>query len=152
MDGEQGAEVLSESTNEFVLANGNVLHLRPLKNLAPVRHIYIELAKLGGLEGLKNIKKIPKANQTRLISLYQQLSRYTIGWGVIDDPPTDAGEVLSVLELEPRPNRPNIGRADWLMFCEIGGDDERQALISEIMAITTGTQTTDDSEDDSESE
>ena len=136
---------MSESTNEFILANGNVLHLCPLRNLAPVRHIYIELAKLGGLTALKDASKMAEADKIKLISLYQKLSTYVIGWGVEDNPPTDAGEVLSVLEMEPRENRPNIGRADWLMFCEIGGDDERSGLINRIMAITTETQTADDS-------
>ena len=146
MDSISEVENLSEHTNEFALENGNVLRLRPLKNLAPVRHIYIELAKLGGLEGLKNISQMPKADQTRLVSLYQQLSRYTIGWGVVDDPPADVNEVLSVLEMEPRPTRPNISRANWVLFCQIGSDDEKQALISAIMAITTETQAEDDSE------
>jgi hypothetical protein len=85
---------------------------------------------MGGIEALssQNFSDTAKA-----ISASNRMLTYCLGWGVVNDPPAEAIELLAALG---KPTHlPQIARANWLRYIALESD-EASTVLAEVMKLT----------------
>ena len=114
------------------LACGVTLELKPAR-MGPIRHL---LVKMGGLDLLINperLRDLDDAGKVRAAGVLEQLFTYLVGWGVKDDPPTDALDELAELGLLAKSKQTT--RANWVRFLLLEDDDEMAAVIGATLTV-----------------
>jgi len=101
--------------------------------MGPIRHL---LVKMGGLDLLVNperLRDLDDAGKVRAAGVLEQLFTYLVGWGVRDDPPTDALDELAELGLLAKSKQTT--RANWVRFLLLEDDDEMATIIGATLTV-----------------
>ncbi len=121
-----------KASRQLALACGVTLELKPAR-MGPIRHL---LVKMGGLDLLVNperLRSLDDEGKVRAAGVLEQLFTYLVGWGVKDDPPTDALDELSELGLLAKSKQTT--RANWVRFLLLEDDDEMATIIGATLTV-----------------
>ena len=128
-------ETKTEPMNKLKLMCGVTLNLTPVKT-APIRHL---LLKMGGTDLLANperLRELDTESKIKAAEAFERLFTYLTGWGVENDPPADAIENLSELDMASASEQ--VTRANWIRFFLMENDDEAAAIVAAVLAISVG--------------
>lgn len=117
----------------FALKCGVVLHLKRVSQTA-IRPILLRFGNVRVFETPEQLLDLQGRAAERAVEATEQLFNYCAGWGVTDNPPTEAVEELA--ELGFRVNTPRLARINWLRYLLLEGDEEMGQLISSVLALS----------------
>ena len=117
----------------MILASGVTLHLQAVQETI-LQDLMLEFGDMALVRQPERIMKLTGERQVRALAATGKLFAYCAGWGVTNDPPTEANELMELLGHEAAVDKPHLHRANWIRT--ITTQKERGELIGQVMAIT----------------
>lgn len=128
-------------TEVYTTKRGLRLHLQPvgvgaIQTLLTTNQAMLKLFVESGQDvdtASMNFDQLPEQEQVTLVSDFEPLFNYCIGWGVQDDPPVEALNDLKALGVNV--STPRLARIKWLRILELD-QDELGKVMGRVLAIS----------------